>query len=133
METESNSSVHEDVAMNQSNDNKEKSGETEKSNDEALVKHSSDSKVVNLGQPEFPVSNGVNGSNMEVKINGESEERCNTALMYPQNVQELTSYCAKSNRDVNCFISSRIPDICKKQPCILGIDEAGRGPVLGNV
>jgi len=28
-------------------------------------------------------------------------------------------------------IASHIPDICKTEPCCLGIDEAGRGPVLG--
>ncbi|XP_037073614.1 ribonuclease H2 subunit A-like isoform X2 [Pollicipes pollicipes] len=29
------------------------------------------------------------------------------------------------------IISSAVPDICKSEPCMLGIDEAGRGPVLG--
>lgn len=32
---------------------------------------------------------------------------------------------------VNKLVESNVPTICKQTPCILGIDEAGRGPVLG--
>ena len=36
-----------------------------------------------------------------------------------------------NNNKANALIESKLNDILKSEPCSMGIDEAGRGPVLG--
>lgn len=44
---------------------------------------------------------------------------------------DLGPFISKRNNAKNILYTSNIPQKCKDEPCMLGVDEAGRGPVLG--
>lgn len=48
-------------------------------------------------------------------------------------LEELGPYIQKQNNAKSFVHFSKIPQKCFDEPCMLGVDEAGRGPVLGKL
>ncbi|XP_036334061.1 ribonuclease H2 subunit A isoform X1 [Rhagoletis pomonella] len=46
-------------------------------------------------------------------------------------LKNLGPFIAAHDNSQNTVYFQDLPDICKREPCMLGVDEAGRGPVLG--
>lgn len=48
-----------------------------------------------------------------------------------KSLQNLKDIIRSRENFKNFVNSSHVPEKCKHEPCMLGVDEAGRGPVLG--
>ncbi|OXA44133.1 Ribonuclease H2 subunit A [Folsomia candida] len=68
---------------------------------------------------------GDDGNKDDVEIVGEAKKRNGLAVF-----REALDEFAK-NRDQDVTVYSEVPKKCKVTTCYVGIDEAGRGPVLG--
>lgn len=59
------------------------------------------------------------------------DEKMDDSVSKIDSLASLGPYISQQDNSQNFVYFSDIPKICLEEPCMLGVDEAGRGPVLG--
>lgn len=68
---------------------------------------------------------------MDIDIKVENDDESKPEEQKIDSLENLGPYIAQKNNAESFVHFSNIPQICFDEPCMLGVDEAGRGPVLG--